>query len=360
MLLFDQQSAERYLRSEGRVGAAERLILRELAGGVSNLVLLVERPDNPGTEFVLKQAREKLHTAHDWFCTPERIWREADVLRQCSHMLERAANNGDAPPIFAQTPRVLFEDRKRYLLAIEAAPRPNRVWKQDLLAGQVNPPIASTCGHLLGTLHAESWQDAQLAHTLGDRSLFDQLRIDPYYRMLAANQPETRDAIERLIASLEQHPRSLVHADFSPKNMLLFDADQKHGLMLVDFETGHYGDPAFDLGFFLSHLVLKACYRMPDHARYLELSEVFRQAYDRRMNRRIDSTELAALWTRGIQNFAACAWARLDGKSPVEYLHDPMRRELVRELCRDVFTQQPGAWPQVVALAGEHFARVTA
>jgi 5-methylthioribose kinase len=128
--------------------------------------------------------------------------------------------------------------------------------------------------------------------------------------------------------------------------------------MLVDFETGHYGDPAFDLGFFLSHLVLKACYHLPDHAKYFHLTEVFRKSYDRRMLRRVDSADLAALWARGIQNFAACAWARLDGKSPVDYLEDPVRRETMRTLCRDVFSQQPSAWPDVVRLANEQFGRV--
>jgi 5-methylthioribose kinase len=195
---------------------------------------------------------------------------------------------------------------------------------------------------------------------LGDRSLFDELRVDPYYRNLAEHWPEAREAVGRLINSLEAHPRSLVHADFSPKNMLLFDTGQHQGMMLVDFETGHYGDPAFDLGFFLSHLVLKACYHMPDHARYLELSEAFRRTYDQRMRRRVDAEELTSLWTRGIQNFAACAWARLDGKSPVDYLDDPARRESVRTLCRHVLAQQPTVWSQVVELADERFTRVTA
>jgi 5-methylthioribose kinase len=195
MLVFDQQAAEHYLRTNGHVGATERIIVRELAGGVSNMVLLVERPDVSGGDFVLKQAREKLRTAHDWFCTPERIWREADVLRTCSQLLESDADENDAPSILTRTPHVLFEDRDQYLLALEAAPRPNRVWKQELLAGRVNPLVASACGQMLGTLHAESWHDAHLADFLGDCSLFDQLRIDPYYLTLATKQPETREAI---------------------------------------------------------------------------------------------------------------------------------------------------------------------
>jgi hypothetical protein len=358
MLVFDQSSAEEYLRRQGHVAPNERVIVRELTGGVSNMVLLVERPDVPHGDFVLKQAREKLRTAYDWFCSRERIWREADVLRQCSELLEQGDEDVDhGPPVVTLTPNVLFEDRENYLLAIAAAPRPNRVWKQDLLEGKSDPLIATACGHLLGTLHAGSWQDARIADVLGDRDLFLQLRVDPYYRTLAKVRPESQAAIESLIASLQDHPRALVHADFSPKNMLLFEAGRLEGLMLVDFETGHYGDPAFDVGFFLSHLVLKACHHLPDHARYLALTREFQKTYDSRMTSRIGAAELASLWARGIQNFAGCAWARLDGKSPVEYLHDESRRELIRALCRQVFAKPPTAWQQVAEMADEHFGR---
>lgn len=70
--------------------------------------------------------------------------------------------------------------------------------------------------------------------------------------------------------------------------------------MMVDFETGHFGDPAFDLGFFLSHLLLKACRSAPDHARYLALSERFRAAYDSILAARIPADELSELWARGV------------------------------------------------------------
>src|SRR5262249_20118088 len=142
-------------------------------------------------------------------------------------------------------------------------------------------------------------------------------------------------------------------ADFSPKNLLVFSG----GLLMVDFETGHYGDPAFDLGFFLSHVVLKACYHIPRHAGLLELTEGFRRAYDERVVRRIPAGELADLWSRGIQNFAACAWARLDGKSPVEYLTEPDRRDCLRRLCLAVFEEQPREWSQASTMCQRAFAR---
>jgi 5-methylthioribose kinase len=350
MRLVDEKTAEAYLRETARLDRGERVIVRELAGGVSNMVLAVERPDRPGDDFVLKQARAQLRTSQPWFSSVERIWREADVLAICAELLERSADDDRGaeaiPP--ARTPRILFEDRENYVLAMSAAPRGAVVWKAELLAGRIDPRVAAACGALLGTLHGESWLDEQIRRQIGDRTLFDQLRVDPYYRALAAARPETRPAVERAIESLDAHPRALVHADFSPKNLLV----HPEGLLMVDFETGHFGDPAFDLGFFLSHLVLKACLKIPDHAPYLELTEVFRRSYEETVLGRIPAAELADLWARGIGNFALCAWARLDGKSPVEYLSEQGRREVVRGLCREILERGVRDWPEVVELAG--------
>jgi 5-methylthioribose kinase len=353
MQLLDQHNAEAYLRETGRIGLTDRVVVRELPGGVSNMVLLVGHPEQPEKDFVIKQARAQLRTRHVWLSNVERIWREAEVLRVCERLLARAATprHGSLP---FTTPRILFEDREQYLLGMTAAPRPNVVWKADLLAGQVDERVATAAGALLGTLHAGSWGDADVAHALGDRTLFDQLRIDPYYRTLAAERPETKPAIERLIESLAAHPQCLVHADFSPKNMILFAG----GLVMVDFETGHYGDPAFDLGFFLSHLLLKAFLTAPNHAKYVALSVAFWEAYDDLLRTRVSATELADLWARGVQNFAGCAWARLDGKSPVEYLSEERRRAAVRGLCLQLFEERPTSWPEVVLLASRRLERV--
>src|SRR3954469_21383653 len=108
MQLLDQSSAERYLRETGRVSAGERVTICELTGGVSNVVLLVDFPEQPARTFVIKQARPKLQTARAWYANVERAWREAAVLRICSELLNRAKASGLT--LKARTPQVLFED----------------------------------------------------------------------------------------------------------------------------------------------------------------------------------------------------------------------------------------------------------
>ncbi len=354
--LIDEQNAEEYLRQRGWVRGAERIVVRELAGGVSNEVLYVSRPDRPGEDFVLKQARAQLRTPDPWFCGVERIWREVEVLRVCAELLDcDSVSPRCEPELVAQTPRILHEDRENYAFAMTAAPGNHRVWKTDLLAGRTEREIAAACGRLLGRLHAGSWQDVEIERRLEDRKIFDELRINPYYRTLAKAFPgEDAAALQRLIDSVWDHRRSLVHADFSPKNLLVYDG----GLLLVDFETGHYGDPAFDLGFFLSHLMLKAAYHAPGFEPYLALTEQFWKSYNAELARKIDEEQQAYLQRRAILNFAGCGWARLDGTSKIDYLSDPARREMFRGICRNLLHQPRDDWEAVLADFRNRLARM--
>jgi tRNA A-37 threonylcarbamoyl transferase component Bud32 len=340
MLLLDEHNTSDYLRQIGWIGPAETVDVQVLAGGVSNQVLYIARPEQPGGDFVVKQVREQLRVPDPWFSQIERIWREVDVMHVCAELL--AANTD--PSLRVQTPRILHEDRAQYVFAMTAAPRDHRVWKRDLLAERVDGEIARQCGRLLGQLHARSWNHPAVAARLDDRSIFDELRLDPYYRTVAARHPADAPLLYRLVDSVLDHRRALVHADFSPKNLLLSSA----GLLMVDFETGHYGDPAFDLGFFLAHLMLKATHFTPRHEAYVELTRQFWRGYRSELWPRIPSSESAALEARGVLNFAGCCWARVDGKSQVEYLTDERRRDLVRQFCRGLLIDPPQHWSAVL------------
>jgi 5-methylthioribose kinase len=344
---IDSDTTADYLRETGRVGLTEDVAVRELSGGVSNLVLLVTLPARSHS-LVVKQARERLRVKDDWRCSPERIWREVAVLRICGELLAARSTEVEARSedrLTAFVPEVLWEDRENYVYAMTAAPENHKTWKEMLLAGQIEQSreIAVTCGRLLGQLHAASWRDESIARELDDRSYFDQLRVDPYYRRVAAVHSDLTPRIGELIDSVWQHRRCLVHGDFSPKNLLVWPSR----IMLIDFEVGHYGDPAFDLGFFLTHLMLKSVWSGSSRNEYLGLADDFWQAYRSTLAPHIPAAELLSLERRLLLNFAGCLLARVDGKSPVDYLA-ASQQATVRQIARSWLASPPQAWSEVV------------
>jgi 5-methylthioribose kinase len=344
---IDQHNAADYLRSTGHVPRDQPVEVRELSGGVSNIVLLVELPGHGG-RFVVKQARGRLRVKDEWLCPVERIWREVDVLQTCEDLLRQSPQAGDE--LICEVPRVLWEDRDNYAYAMTAAPPEHKTWKERLLSGETSPALAAACGKLLSRLHAGSWDSAALAKRLGDRSFFDQLRLDPYYRHIARVHGDLAPAIGRLIDSVWENRCCLVHGDFSPKNLLVWPGR----VMLIDFEVGHFGDPAFDLGFFVTHLVLKSIWSGSRRDKYLELATEFWHAYRATLEATINAAILAALESRGIWNLAGCMLARVDGKSPVDYLAEE-QRSVVRTISRQWLNAPPETWAEVAGVLSTQY-----
>lgn len=343
------ENAAEYLRSTGRLAVGESAEVREVSGGVSNAVLLVTLSAR-GERFVLKQARGQLRVKEEWLCPIERIWREVETLRICHKLLPETTGR-QKPPSFLPTfdpsvPQVLWEDRNNYCYAMTAAPAAHCTWKELLLAGDHTTGIglATTCGQMLAAIHAGTWDDTAIAARLDDRTFFDQLRIDPYYRHVAKVHPDLAPQIEALIDSVWSHRLCLVHGDFSPKNLLVWPEQ----VMLIDFEVGHYGDPAFDLGFFLTHLVLKSFHERAASAQPLALVRAFWNTYRGLLAKTVSALELVELERRAVLNLAGCMLARVDGKSPVDYL-DLAAQGRVRDVARRWLVEPPGGVDEAVS-----------
>lgn len=341
---ISSHNAAGYLHDSGHVRAGEQVDICELAGGVSNAVLLVTLPER-GERFVLKQARSRLRVKDEWLCPIERIWREVEVLRACGELLtvQNAERGAWQSEIQAHVPQWLWEDRENYLYAMSAAPLGQQTWKAMLLAGEheCDSALATACGHLLGRIHGSSWNDTAITARFADRSFFDQLRLDPYYRQIARVHPDLAPAIDQLIESLSNNRHCLVHGDFSPKNLLVWPGH----VMLIDFEVGHFGDPAFDLGFFLTHLVLKSLWAGAHGGNHLALAANFWRAYRQILAAVVDREELVHLERRMLANLAGCLLARVDGKSPVDYLAVNQQAR-VRKLAKIFLLHPPMTWEE--------------
>jgi 5-methylthioribose kinase len=318
-----------YLHRRGHLGAGPARA-ELLAGGVSNVVLRVEAPERA---FVVKQSRPQLRTRDDWFSDLGRVYREQEVMQALHPLL---------PDV---VPEVLFADRPNYVFAMSAAPADHRVWKQMLLAGEVDLSLGERAGAVLGRIHEATAEDAALAGPFRDHTVFVQLRVDPFYRRVQERRPEVAADVEPLVRQLLTVQEALCHGDYTPKNLLVHGG----GFTLVDYETAHLGDPTMDLGLFLAHLVLKAFHRPDCHQLYFDLTRAFWRGYGPQVRFR----PVAELEARGIGHFGACLLARIDGTSPVDYLPDEPVREAVRRLARCVLRDRPAAWEDVLGLCAK-------
>ena len=308
-----------YLHDNGRLEPGEVPAQTVLNGGVSNRTVLVER--SQGEAWVIKQALPKLRVEVDWFSDPGRAHREALGLI----WLGRLAPAGSIPGF-------LFEDPQHHLLAMNAVAKPHENWKTRLLSGKLERDYVRQFGQLLGTIHGRARErSAEVFAVFADRTFFQTLRLEPYYRFSATRNPSAARFLSELIEHTLATRLTLVHGDYSPKNILL----HKGRLVLLDQEVIHFGDPAFDLGFSLTHFLSKAHHLRPQRAAFVEASHWFWESYKHAAG---DWASEPALEARIVRHTLACLLARVDGRSPLEYLTDAERqrqRDIVLSLMRD-------------------------
>ena len=298
--LLDEAGVADYLRGRGVLQDSRSARITKLGGGVSNEVLLVESAD---VRVVVKQSLPRLRVEQEWLAKRERILTEAAALE-----LTGALTPGTAP-------RVVDLDTNTLVLTIEAAPSGWEVWKEQLLVGDVDPAVAARLGEVLGTWHRRTEGVESVRERFADHEAFEQLRVDPFYRTIQRVHPELGEPISELIGAMLERRVCFVHADFSPKNVLVGDG----GLWVIDAETAHTGDPAFDLGFLLAHLALKTAHRPSSADAYAECARAFLDAYGEPP----PDTGM---------HLACLLLARVDGKSPAGYL-TPDERDSVRTLA---------------------------
>lgn len=290
-----------YLRRTGRIGISEATEIRILQGGVSNRTVMVTRAD--GEAWVLKQALEKLRVPVDWFSSPERIEREAAGLRWLPKL---------APP--EHFTALVFEDRAEHLLAMQAVPQPHDNWKSLLLSGAVEPYAFRDFGAMLAGIHRRSFlRREEVQAEFEDRSFFETLRLEPYYRYSAGRVPESEQFLRALIDDTLRLRLALVHGDFSPKNVLIHAGR----LILLDHEVIHFGDPAFDLGFSLTHFISKAHHLPTLRSRLVDAAREYWKSYAEMLG---DLPWAGELERRAVRHTLACLLARVAGRSCLEYL----------------------------------------
>jgi 5-methylthioribose kinase len=319
MELLSAASVGAWLVEHSLVPQGSPVQAQELEWGVSNVVLAVEAEDFAA---VVKQALPRLRVEEEWLAKRERSLTEARALELAARL------------VHGSVPAVLAVDEQRCAFAIAKAPPTWRNWKELLLAGEIRAEVGGQLGAVLAAIHAGTARDQAALRSFDDVEAFEQLRVDPYHRTVMRRWPELERAIGMVVEEMLDRRLCLVHGDFSPKNVLV---GTDGASWLIDFEVAHSGDPAFDLGFMLNHLMLKAIHRPAAFERYEHAAEAFWDAYSSRVG-----GELTPDPAYVVLHTSCLMLARVDGKSPAEYLTEG-ERLLARSLATRFLLEPPAA-----------------
>lgn len=304
-----------------RAGLTDPVVTIEpLSGGVSSDIVRVELTG--GRNVCAKRALSRLKVASVWEAPLRRNHYEVAWLRLASSISPGLA------------PQVLGEDEANGVAMLEYLPASDyMLWKAELLACRFDARIPSAIARALAKVHSSTWRDPVVAHEFATDAMFDSLRLSPYLRTLADRTPDLGDRILAVVTATESNHLALVHGDVSPKNILVSRKDGHP--VLLDAECAWFGDPAFDAAFLMNHLLLKAVHVPAIRAELLASATGFFTTWRDGL-----PADRGAVEQRVAALLPCLFLARIDGKSPVEYL-DESERATVRGIARPMIARAP-------------------
>lgn len=303
MLELNSDNLADYLFFANKISVRNPTI-EPLSGGVSALVFKITTPDQ---SFILKQACKQLRVKDLWLSDPARIDREFLFLSAFKALAS-----------IGYLTKPLWHDHQNHVLAMALAPAPATPWKIELLEQKPDPIRAQQAACILAAIHKEGASLKKAFPGLLDKTIFQQLRIEPFYERLALQHPQVAPRINSLRNALWAENATLCHGDFSPKNLLL----HTEGMTLVDHETAHFGDYTMDIGLFLAHLVLKCLHSKSKRSLYAELIRTFLEAYQSIAGTLDFNSQQSILGHLGV-----VLLTRVAGTSQVDYLDEAQKQE---------------------------------
>ncbi len=325
------------LAALGRMGLlspGETPRVTPLTGGVSSDILRVDLVRGP---VCVKRALSRLKVQADWLAPVERNRWEVQWLRVAGAIVPGAV------------PSILAEDASSGMFVMEyLEPTLNPVWKSQLRDGVIEPEFAAEVGRRIALIHAHTARREEFAARFATDHIFFAIRLEPYLVAAARVHGDCSRQLEALVQATGSAKLALVHGDVSPKNILC----GAHGPVFLDAECAWFGDPAFDLAFSLNHLLLKCLWRPQWDDRYLACFDALAQAY----LQTVTWEPAARIEARTARLLPGLLLARVDGKSPVEYITADWQRAAVRSVARryllapvERLRDIRGAWPDEVA-----------
>lgn len=319
----------------GLLQPGERPAIMPLTGGVSSDIVRVDLYAGP---VCIKRALPKLKVEADWQAPVERNRFEIEWMRVAASVVPDAV------------PRILGEDRDTGMFAMQFLdPQAHPVWKSQLRDGEISTDTARAIGAVVAAIHGHTAGNLEIAKRFATDHIFFPIRLEPYLSATALRHPECAARLQSLVRVTGATKRALVHGDVSPKNILV----GAKGPVFLDAECAWYGDPAFDLAFCLNHMLLKCLAAPAASPDFLLAFDTLRDAYFAGAT----WESRADLEARAAALLPALFLARVDGKSPVEYVTRDEQRDRVRRVAVPMVEAPPAtlaavrdAWGREIGL----------
>ena len=292
-----------FLRRHGLAAPGERPAAAALPGGVSSDIWRVELRSGA---VAVKRALARLRVAQVWEAPVERNRYEQQWLEAANAIVPGAA------------PKVLAADESGFFAMEYLGELP--LWKAELREGRAEPAFATEVGKRLARIHSATAGREDIAAAFATDESFYAIRLEPYLVATARVHPAVASALNALAERTKNNKSALVHGDVSPKNILV----GPQGPIFLDAECAWYGDPAFDLAFCLNHLLLKCVWVPGASAKFLSCFDALRTAYSPGKD----------LESRVATLLPGLLLARIDGKSPVEYITAETDKNRVRTVAK--------------------------
>ncbi|MGA7713866.1 MAG: aminoglycoside phosphotransferase family protein [Rhizomicrobium sp.] len=311
-LMGSDEEVPAALRAMGLLGDSEPCEIRVLPGGVSCDVYAVQTSSR---KLCVKRALPKLRVEAEWRAPAERSESEVMWMRLVAGIDAR------------WVPEILGEDPSRHIFAMSYfPPEEYPVWKMQLSQARGDTVFAARVGEAIARIHTTTAGRQDIAQTFANDAQFHALRIEPYLLYTAEKHPDVAERIKTIAQHVAQARIALMHGDMSPKNILC----GPHTPVFLDAETCCYGDPAFDLAFCLNHLLLKCIWQPQNTEVYVACFAALKAAYFHNAHWETRSD----LENRTAGLLAAILLARIDGKSPVEYIKLDRDKLFVRAMAK--------------------------
>lgn len=315
----------RALVEAGLIDDARDAHLEPLTGGVSSAIWKVTAG---GRDYCVKRALERLKVEAEWHAPVERNRYEVRWNRVAGTIVPGSA------------PRVRYHDDERMFFVMDYLdPARYELWKEKLRQGRADTRDARNVGRSLARIHSGAAGDPAVIEQFPRTDIFHDIRLEPYLLATAAHHPDLAPRLRDLCRITAATRLTLIHGDVSPKNILI----GPEGPVFLDAECACIGDPAFDVAFCLNHMLLKCLWNPAATTAYLQCYEAMTEEYVGGA----DWEDPAALEARTAALLPALFLARVDGKSPVEYLTEPTDRDKVRRCARALLDSPPSRLDEI-------------